>query len=134
MYQRFKINENGIVMIRRPFTADKRLLLKDIRFVEVHGKSIVPPLVISVFLIALQAILTTIVRLKAPLQFVVTDLPLPILYVLTVICILHAIIRSRYVTLKIAVDSSDKWLSLHFVSRTLGERFANEIETLIENQ
>ncbi|MEM3018472.1 MAG: hypothetical protein QXO25_06295 [Candidatus Bathyarchaeia archaeon] len=122
------------MVVRRPFTRDRRLLLKDIRFVEVHGKSIVPPLVISVFLIALQVALTSIVRLKAILWFLAIDLPLPILCILTVICILQAIIRARYVTLKVAVDSGGEWLSLHFISRTLGERFANEIETLIKNQ
>ncbi|MBS7623036.1 hypothetical protein KEJ39_05100 [Candidatus Bathyarchaeota archaeon] len=134
MYQRFKIHENGLVTIRRLFGPERRLLLNDIRFVEVHGKSIVPPLVISVFLVALQVVLATLVRLKASLWFLAVDSPLPILYVLTMVCILHVLIRARYVTLKIAVDSSGKLLNLHFVSRTTGGRFASEIETLIKNQ
>ncbi len=110
--------------IERLFALDQTILLKDVRFVEVYGKSIVPPLVITIFLAAAQAFLLATAKLMSP------GLSLPILNIPIILCILLALIRARYVTLRITMEGRER-LQLHFVSRPSGEKLVNEIQTII---
>jgi len=124
MYHRLKIRQTGLMTIERLFAPDQTILLRDIRFVEVYGKSIVPPLVIAIFLTATQAFLFATAKLMSP------GLLLPILSIPIVLCIVLALIRARYVTLKITMEEKER-LQLHFVSRPSGEKLVNEIQTII---
>lgn len=133
MYHRFKIQQTGLMTIARPFVPDQTILLKDIRFVEVYGKSIVPPLVIAISLTAAQAILLATGKFTMSPGLVSNGLPLPILNIPIILCILLALIRARYVTLKITVEGKERLLHLHFVSRTSGEKLVNEFQTIIKN-
>ena len=113
--------------IERLFAVDQTIPLKDVRFVEVYGKSIVPPLVIAVFLTAAQASLLATAKLLSPgLSLLMLNIPI-------ILCILLALIRARYVTLRITMEGRER-LQLHFVSRPSGEKLVNEIQNIINKQ
>lgn len=134
MCQRFKIQPAGLMTIERPFLPDQTIRLNEIRLVEVHGKSIVPPLVIAIFLVAAQAILlTTVTSISFP-GFASDGLPAPVLNIPIIICILLALIRARYITLKITMEGEGRLLQLHFMSRLSGEKLVSGLQAVTTHQ
>jgi hypothetical protein len=121
-----EIDKEGLVVIERPLFKSKRIRFDEISSLEIYCKSIVPPLVSATFILISQAILFTagrglIISVPYSSQLILTALNMP-----TILCILVALVRVRYVTLRICFQLGDQPLVLHYVLRSVGEKFVRQ--------
>jgi hypothetical protein len=124
MYSKIKISKGHLVILKMPLTTEKIIDLKNIKSVEIYGKNVIPPLVLSIFLLSAQLILFSSGKMFIKIQgipiIVLINIPI-------IICLIVAIIRSKYSTMKITSYEHNKSLVLHFIPRSKGELIAKQI-------
>ena len=128
MYCRMEIEKEGLVVIERPLFKSKRIRFDEISSLEIYCKSIVPPLVSATFILIAQAIfltagrgLITLISIPSSSQLILTALNMP-----TILCILIALVRVKYATLRISFQMGDRPLVMHYVPRSSGAKFARQ--------
>jgi len=128
MCYQMEMEKEGLVVIERPLFKSKRIRFDEISSLEIYCKSIVPPLVSATFILIAQAILLTVGRGLITLismphsnQLILTALNMP-----TILCILVALVRVKYVTLRICFQMGDRPLVMHYVLRSVGEKFVRQ--------
>ncbi len=123
MHSRIKISKDHLVISKTPFISEKYISLKNIESVEIYGKSVIPPLVFSIFLLAAQLILFSLGKMNTAIKGIsimfIINIPI-------IICLIIAILRSKFSTMKITSSDYDKSLMLHFVSRSKAESMTKE--------
>ena len=124
MYSKIKISKGHLVILKIPLTSEKKIDLKNIKSVEIYGKTIIPPLVLSIFLLTAQLILFSFDKMFIKIQgiSIIVLINIPI-----IICLIVAIIRSKYSTIKITSYEDNKSLVLHFMPKSKGESIAKQI-------
>jgi len=128
MYYRMEIDKEGLVVIERPLFESIRIRFDEISSLEIYCKSIVPPLVSATFILIAQGILLsagrgliTLISMPYSSQLILTALNMP-----PILCILAALVRVKYVTLRICFQVGDRPLVLHYVLRSVGEKFVRQ--------
>jgi hypothetical protein len=128
MYYRMEIDKEGLVVIERPLFESIRIRFDEISSLEIYCKSIVPPLVSATFILIAQGILLsagrgliTLISMPYSSQLILTALNMP-----PILCILAALVRVKYVTLRICFQVGDRPLVLHYVLRSVGEKFVSQ--------
>jgi hypothetical protein len=128
MYYRMEIDKEGLVVIERPLFESIRVRFDEISSLEIYCKSIVPPLVSATFILIAQGILLsagrgliTLISMPYSSQLILTALNMP-----PILCILAALVRVKYVTLRICFQVGDRPLVLHYVLRSVGEKFVRQ--------
>lgn len=123
MHSRIKISKDHLVISKIPFISEKYISLKNTESVEIYGKSVIPPLVFSIFLLAAQLILFSLGKMNIAIKGIsimfIINIPI-------IICLIIAILRSKFSTMKITSSDYDKSLMLHFVSRSKAESMTKE--------
>ena len=128
MYSRIRISKDHLVISKMPFISEKNIDLENVKSVEMYGKSVIPPLVLSIFLLVAQLILFSLGKMSITIQgiSIIFLINIPV-----IICLIIAILRSKYSTMKIISYEYDKSLVLHFISRSQGESTAKEIHKIM---
>lgn len=128
MHSRIRISKDHLVISKIPFISEIYFDLKNVKSVEIYGKSVIPPLVFSIFLLAAQSILFSFGKM----DFAIEGISIIFLInILVIICLINAILRSKYSTMKITSSEYDNSLVLHFISRSKGESTAKEINKIM---
>ncbi|WP_455369378.1 hypothetical protein [[Eubacterium] cellulosolvens] len=129
MYDKIRICKDHLVISKIPFISENNIDLKTVKFVEIYGKSIIPPLVLSIFLLAAQLILFSLGKTAITIQgiSIIFLINVPVIIFLVI-----AILRSKYSTMKITFYEYDKSLVLHFISRSQGESTTKEINKIMK--
>lgn len=128
MHSRIRISKDNLVISKIPFISEIYIDLKNVKSVEIYGKSIIPPLVFSIFLLVAQSILFSFGKMRISIEGI------SIIYLINIpviICLIIAILRSKYSTIKITSSEYDDSLVLHFMSRSNGESIAKEIHEIM---
>jgi hypothetical protein len=128
MYSRIRISKDHVIVSKIPFISENNIDLASVKSVEVYGKSIIPPLVLSIFLLIAQLILFSLGKMSITIQgiSIIFMINIPV-----IICLIVAILRSKYSTMKITSYEYDTSLVLHFISRSQGESIAKEIHKIM---
>jgi len=111
-----------------PFISKIRVDVKNVKSIELYGKSVIPPLVFSIFLLIAQSILFFFGKMNITIEgiSIIFLINIPV-----ILCLFIAILRSKYSTMKISSSEYDKSLVLHFISRSKGEIAAKEIHKIM---
>jgi len=135
MCRKLRVNQKDLAITGWPFSADRAIPLANIQSVEVYGKSIVPPIVTAIFLLAGQTVLLTLINNITPVAHILFSNQLVLLSVnaLVVLCVLLALFRVRCVTLQVTLQKK-KPLVLHFVSRAAGENIVEYVQHAMKEQ
>lgn len=133
--RKLRVIQSDLVVTGGPFSASRTIPLADIRSVEVYRESIVPPLVVAIFILAGQAVLLTIVKDTVPLSYLLLSNPLVLITMnaIVILCILLASLRVMYVTFQVALQEKQP-LILHFVSRAAAEEVADYVQHMMKKQ
>ena len=128
MYSRIRISKDHLVISKIPFISQKYIDLKNVNSLEIYGKSVIPPLVFSIFLLATQSILFSFGKMNMAIEgiSIIFLINIPV-----IICLIVAILRVRYSTIKITSSKYGKPLVLHFISRPKGESISKEIHKIM---
>jgi hypothetical protein len=128
MHSRIKISKDHLVISKIPFISEKHISINNIESMEIYGKSVIPPLVFSIFLLAAQLTLFFLGKMNIAIKgiSIIFLINIPI-----IICLIIAILRSKFITMKITSSDYDKSLMLHFVSRPKAESTTKEAYKVI---
>jgi hypothetical protein len=128
MYSRIKISKNDLVISKIPIISKIHIDIKKVKSIELYGKSVIPPLVVSIFLLIAQSILFFFGKMNTTIEgiSIIFLINIPVIFCLTI-----AILRSKYSTMKIFSSEYDDSLVLHFISKSKGESTAKEIHKIM---
>jgi ABC-type molybdate transport system permease subunit len=128
MYSRIKIAKDDLIISKILFISKIRINIKNITSIELYGKSVIPPLVFSIFLLIAQSFLFFFGKMNATIEgiSIIFLINIPVIF-----CLIIAILRSKYTTMKISSSEHDDSLVLHFISRSKGETTAKEIHKIM---
>lgn len=128
MYSRIKIAKDDLVISKIPFISKIRINIKNIKSIELYGKSVIPPLVFSIFLLIAQSFLFFFGKMNATIEgiSIIFLINIPV-----ILCLIIAILRSKYTTMKISSSEHDNSLVFHFISRSKGETTTKEIHKIM---
>ena len=133
-YPKLRVCDKNLIIEGLLFSS-RTIRLEDVQSIEVYTKSIVPPLVISIFLLVLQATLFYITRdLHAIDTIFFRDFALLSLNIPIMLCVATAILRSKLVTLKITLQDMTRPLIIRLVSRSAGEQAVKHVQSVINPQ
>ncbi len=128
MYSRIRISKDDLVISKIPFISKIYIDIKNVNSIELYGKSVIPPLVFSIFLLIAQSIMFFFGKMGITIEgiSIIFLINIPI-----ILCLIIAIIRSKCSTMKISCSECDDSLVLHFISRSKGESTAKEIHKIM---
>jgi hypothetical protein len=130
MYSRIKILKDKLVISKIPFITKKSVDIENVKSIEIYGKSVIPPLVFSIFLLIAQSIMFFFGNMSITIEgiSIIFLINIPI-----ILCLIIAILRSKYSTMRISCSEFDNSIVLHFISRSKGESTAKEIHKVMNN-
>jgi hypothetical protein len=128
MYSRIRISKDDLVISKIPFISKIRINIKNVKSIELYGKSVIPPLVFSIFLLISQSILFFFGKMNTTIEgiSIIFLINIPV-----ILCLIIAILRSKYSTMRIFSSEYDDSLVLHFISRSKGESTAKKIHKIM---
>ena len=128
MYSRIKISKDDLIISKIPFISKIRINIKNVKSIEFYGKSVIPPLIFSIFLLISQSILFFFGKMNTTIEGISIMF---LINIPVILCLINAILRSKYSTMKISSPEYDGSLVLHFISRSKGESTAKEIHKIM---
>ncbi|TRO61459.1 hypothetical protein [[Eubacterium] cellulosolvens] len=128
MYSRIRITKDVLVISKIPFISKKCIDIKNVKSIELYGKSVIPPLVLSIFLLIAQSILFFFGKMSIAIEgiSIIFLINIPV-----ILCLIIAILRSKYSTMRISSSEQDDSVVLHFISRSKGALTTKEIHKIM---